>query len=556
MPDNLVVETMRQFAAGILAREQLQTAQLIRAWMHVEDKLQADIDALAVDLATEKAAGRAISQAKLFRMARYQELLRQLHTEVSQYTAATADSITARQLELAGLGIDQAAQAIELSSPTIHASFNRLPVSAVHNMVGLAGDGSPLRTLLAASYPDAVEGITGALIRGTALGWHPTRTARAMRQGSEMGLQRSLTIARTEQLRTLRTASQAQYVASGVVNGLMWLCANSSRTCLACLAKSGKLIPLNEPFFDHVNGRCTAVPILINRPLPTFQTGQQWFEQQDETVQREMMGPGKFAAWKDGAFKFEDLAKITSDPTWGKSLGMRPLGELGGGRGSVTATVEPVKVRRPIALGLSDYQPAKTIKVAEKWAADHGVQAEYGRDLQGANWINEALSRLHAADRTLPPHVRIASEPFIKDFGERGSLGAQAMYDHEERCIYYNPRAPMNKSWREAASDAERANLNLGEFSSNDRHGTFFHEYGHMLHNEVDDPVAHRRRGMSEISPFTREERAAIHPELRARYAFTNGNEFVAEVIAGRLTGHEYSETVMSVYRKYGGPTL
>lgn len=328
MPDSLVAETMRAFQAGILAREQLQTAMLVRGWMHVEDKLQADIDALAVDLAAEKAAGRSVSQAKLYRMQRYQTLLGQLHTEVNQYIATTADSITARQLELAGLGIDQAAQAIELSSPTILTSFNRLPVSAVHNMIGLAGDGSPLRTLLAASYPDAVEGITGALIRGTALGWHPTKTARAMRQGSEMGLQRSLTIARTEQLRTLRTASQMQYQASGVVSALMWHCANTPRTCLACLAKSGTIIPLNEPMAEHVNGRCSALPVLINRPLPTFQTGQQWFEQQDETLQREMMGPGTFTAWKDGAFKFEDLARITSDPTWGKSIGVRPLGEL------------------------------------------------------------------------------------------------------------------------------------------------------------------------------------------------------------------------------------
>ncbi len=328
MADPAVVTVMRQFQAQLAARETLQVAQMVRAWLQVEDRLQGDIDALASEFAAEKAAGRAISQAKLYRMARYQTLLGQLREQVSQYTVYADDSITAEQMVMAGFGIDHAAQAIQAASVGVTASFDQLPISAVENMVGLAGNGSPLKTLLANAYPDAVQGMTTALIRGTALGWHPTKTARAMRAGTEMGLQRSLTIARTEQLRVLRASSDAQYQASGVVRAKKRLAAHQTRTCMACLAEDGKIMKLDEPFYDHPAGRCTAVPVLVNIRTPQWQSGKDWFAQQDEATQREMMGTKRFEAWRDGAFKFEDLAKITSDPTWGKSLGVKPLGEL------------------------------------------------------------------------------------------------------------------------------------------------------------------------------------------------------------------------------------
>lgn len=328
MPDPLVIEVMRQFAADIAARESVQVAALVRAWLHIEDKLEADLNALASDMAAERAAGRVVSQAKLARYARYQALLGQLREEVASFGAFAVDSITEQQLTLAGLGLEQAAEAIALQLPTAGVAFDRLPISAVRNMVGLAGDGSPLKKLLANAYPDAVEGMTNALIRGTALGWHPTKTARAMRDGTEMGLQRSLTIARTEQLRVYRASSDVQFAASRVVRAKRRLAAKSERTCLACLVRDGEVIPPNEPAFDHVNGRCSFVPVLIGVDVPKWQSGRQWFESLSEATQREMMGKGHFEAWRDGAITLDDLVKITHDPTWGKSLGIRPLKEM------------------------------------------------------------------------------------------------------------------------------------------------------------------------------------------------------------------------------------
>jgi hypothetical protein len=326
MPDAAIVSTLRQFRAGLLAREDSQMRAMAARWLMLEATLSSEIDGLAKDFAAEKSAGRSVSQSKLYRMDRYQLLLGQLRQQTARYGDYAVGQITARQLELAGLGIGHAVQATRIVA--VSASFDVLPVGAIQAMVGLAGDGSPLRRLLAASYPDAVEGLTKALVRGTALGWHPTRVARAMRDGTEMGLQRALTVARTEQLRVYRAASDAQYAETGVIRFKARLAAKSQRTCLACLARDGKIMPVSEPFFDHVNGRCVVRPLLDNEIPKGYQTGCQWFEKQGADAQRAMMGDKRYEAWQAGAFDFDDLAKVTTDPTWGKSLGVKPLREL------------------------------------------------------------------------------------------------------------------------------------------------------------------------------------------------------------------------------------
>ena len=87
-------------------------------------------------------------------------------------------------------------------------------------------------------------------------------------------------------------------------------------------------MPVEEPFFDHPGGRCVAVGCLKGEADPVWDSGRKWFLSQNEETQSLIMGKGRFEAWKDGAIKLEDLAVETTDPTWGKSLGVRPLKEM------------------------------------------------------------------------------------------------------------------------------------------------------------------------------------------------------------------------------------
>jgi len=82
---------------------------------------------------------------------------------------------------------------------------------------------------------------------------------------------------------------------------------------------------------------CAMIPITktyaelgIDAPEPEFnpQSGREWFEQQDETTQRKILGSGKYDAWKDGKFTLDDIPHKTPSDVWGDSWTPKSLYEL------------------------------------------------------------------------------------------------------------------------------------------------------------------------------------------------------------------------------------
>ena len=327
-PEPLVVRQLRETRERLLLQEASQMQDMARRWLQVEDALEAQFSAISQQMAALKADGRELTQAQLFRQERYRSLLVQARREIDGYVTWADDLITQRQGHLAMVGLDEAALAID-NSYTVQmvGNFTRLPVSAVENMIGLAGNGSPLRSLLIQASPDAINAITKTLITNTALGKNPRETARQMAKSSEIGLQRSLVIARTEQLRVFREASRQQYIASGVVRGYRRMAAHNGRTCAACLALDGQFYPLDTPLADHPSGRCCLVPAVKGVSGPQWQSGEDWLRDQPEAIQRETLGAGHYDLWKAG-MPLEDMVHVSYDPVWGESVGVKPLKAL------------------------------------------------------------------------------------------------------------------------------------------------------------------------------------------------------------------------------------
>ena len=334
MLEPLIIRVMREFKRALLTREAARVNRLVRAWMRLDRALEADIEALAEEIALERAAGQEPSEGKLLRKECYVRLLAQVRAEIARYEGAAERLIRDGQAEMVRLGVGHAQAVIRAGYETagVRGHFDRLPVEAVEYMVGSTADGGPLFGVLErrALAPDAVEGLTEALIDATARGWNPRKSARAMQDGLAQGLQKALVIARTEQLRVYRVATDAQYRASGVVQGKRRLATRDTRTCLACLAMDGEYIPLDKPMYDHPQGRCTAVPILDGLPDVDWQRGPEWFASLSSETQRAMMGPKRYAAWRQGDFAFRDLATVTEDPVWGSGLRVTPAYRLVG----------------------------------------------------------------------------------------------------------------------------------------------------------------------------------------------------------------------------------
>jgi hypothetical protein len=307
------------------AREARAMVRMARRWIGVQDRLWADIEALAAEFAGLESP----SAARLFQMERYQALVLRIRAELEKYNRWLVPSIEAEQRYMALLAQRHAASMFDAWGIT--AGFDVIEPGAVQTMVGLTGSGAPLMNLLQRAWPTIVDKLTQSLINGTALGWNPRKTARDMLStGVDSGLKRLMTISRTEQLRAYRVSTLERYRASGIVSGYRRVAAKQERTCIACLIEDGKFYELSTEFEDHVNGRCSLVPILSGHeddPL-TRATGRQWFEGLDEDAQKRIMGPGKWQAWQDGKFGLDDLVTRVHDPTWGTSIHPRSLGSL------------------------------------------------------------------------------------------------------------------------------------------------------------------------------------------------------------------------------------
>jgi hypothetical protein len=330
-PDPLVVSTLRQFRVALGLRKDALVESMAGQWLEIENRLDAQIGLLAREMTDLQAAGKPITEQLVWRQQRYQVLKGQMQTEIAKYNAEAVKTISQAQTFNATLGIDAAQAAITAQIGPFGTAFNRVNIGAVESMIGFAGDGSPLRSLLAEDYPDAVDGLLKALINGVARGESPIQTARAMKDGMAGGLQRALVIARTETARAYRMASTEQYRQSGVVRGFRRLVFRQE-ACLACLFLDGELFDLASELDDHPNGRCVAICLVNGVSDPTWETGKQWFEKLTPEEQEAKMGPGMFAAWKDGKIELSDLAAKQHSDVWGSSPAVPSLKTLLGGK--------------------------------------------------------------------------------------------------------------------------------------------------------------------------------------------------------------------------------
>jgi SPP1 gp7 family putative phage head morphogenesis protein len=307
--------------AALLERDQATLAEMARRYTAVRDALEPQMQLLVQEIQAQGL--RRTSLGQIARLERYQTLLSQVEVQIGLYSEQVAPDLATRQLEYVQLGLFDGAQYLDAAAM---AGFNRLPVEAIEIAIGYAADGTPLQQLLAASWPDATDQLTQALINGLGEGKNPREIARRMSQATGASLTRMQTIARTETLRAYRTASHQQYQAAGVEQWIR-VEAMDRRTCPGCLALDGKRYPIDQRPFDHPRGRMTLIPDV---GLERGQSMQEWFRSQPEEQQREQLqSPRRYEGLVRGDFAWEDMAKIVDDPVWGKSVQVRPLSELG-----------------------------------------------------------------------------------------------------------------------------------------------------------------------------------------------------------------------------------
>lgn len=319
----------------LATRERATMLRLARAHELVMRRLAEELDRLTEELEAIHNAGQRPTIGRLYRMERYRSLLVQtanlyadfaleLGREMNQSIAAAVDQAQrdAGALAKAALGPPPPGVSVE-------ALFTKLPDEAITAIVGTTTEG-PLAELLASFGDQAARDAREALIAGVALGEHPSRVARRVRDALGVQLWRAATIARTEQLRAYRETHRRWYEAnSRVVKGWIWHSALGANTCVACWAMHGREFPLDEPMGTHPSCRCAMVPktktwkeLGFNVPdhLETsarITPGPELFRRLDPVMQRRILGPKAFDAYRRGEVALDDFVRERRSVDWG-----------------------------------------------------------------------------------------------------------------------------------------------------------------------------------------------------------------------------------------------
>ena len=332
-----LVERLRN---GIIRQERAVAVQLRREYGKVYRALRQQALDVRKQIKAAEAAGQVISPWRMHRLERLQSLQRQALAESYRFADMAAGLITDAEREALLAGQRDGYELLLSALPDdagVLVPWDRLPVPAIDAMVGVLADGSPLSRLLQEALGDAAQGFMDQLVAGLAAGWNPRKLARVLRDEYGMGLTRALRISRTEILRAYRTATLLEYRQSRMVLGWERHATQDSRTCMACIMLDGTRYTTEQAMDDHVNGRCAMLPITpswrdlgfdIDEPDFDRQLAQDWFLEQPDAVQRGMLGPGKYDAWRAGLFGLDDLPKLRRDPVWGDSWVPKSLREL------------------------------------------------------------------------------------------------------------------------------------------------------------------------------------------------------------------------------------
>lgn len=323
-----------EFRRRLRDRERSAITDLLRAWAVAYNRIDFELEALLVRIEAAISTGETITESWLWRKGRLEDLLLQSAQHVNSFAGFASSVIGAEKIAAVEMATQSARRYITLprpmvTAPTIEATFRRANVEALEQLVGTFSDGSPLAKLFEKMGPDSASAIERELIQGVAIGKSPREVGRWIARATEnVGPNRATTIARTEQLRSFRSASIENYRANNnVIEGWVWMATRSIRTCPVCWAMHGTEHPLSEPFASHVNCRCTPAPMVIGLPHG-LDRGATLFAKLPEADQLSILGPAKFDAYRSGQLGLDDLVIRTDHPEWGPGLREASLMDL------------------------------------------------------------------------------------------------------------------------------------------------------------------------------------------------------------------------------------
>lgn len=332
MAEPLWLQTINEYQAELERRFRRDAAALEREWERAGKKLRNEMEALARSLSRMEPA--QVTEEMLRRLAQYQAMVAAMESELREVALQAEPSFEEQAATAAAIGLLFGAamlMAVRRKRPdplTGAALRQAIAERALENIISVGRAGKPLRQLLRAHSGRSAKAVRTVLLQGIRGGASPERIAANMvKSGFGSAYQQALLIAKDQQNRIFREATRQAFIEAGIEQYVR-VAKHDTATCPACLALDGEIYSVNELIETHPQCRCKMVPIIAGFGIASRRSGQEYFESLSPQTQRRMLGPGKYEAWQQGKFKFNDLVTVKRNPTWGPTARVTNLRDL------------------------------------------------------------------------------------------------------------------------------------------------------------------------------------------------------------------------------------
>jgi len=314
---NRLLRLVARYRGQLQQREQ-QTAQtLTAAHAQMTQEIQPHLEQLYRDVNTKQQdddGEKTIPLSWLYEGNRLESLGQFIRRQVEHFAMFAQITVSQVQQWATTLGNQVASLFMKVAQPDI--SVQPAHPSVLSN--ALSGAKDKIVGLFGTFGKDASDGINDALYTGLLLGSSARGIAERITQVLDVPRWRSLMIAATEMYQTYNSTLLENYRTNAhVITGWIWIC-KFDGSCAACVALHGTIHSLSETLHDHCYGKCTPAGYHDGMDLP--QRGVDWFYEQDEAVQREVMGTGVAYQMIQSGVPLEAFVGIDHDLTYGKSV--------------------------------------------------------------------------------------------------------------------------------------------------------------------------------------------------------------------------------------------
>ena len=313
--------------------ERLKAAE-VRDFNALLPILQKQID----DVTTRMKASR-LSELKRGELNAMLRILKQAQDDaVAQHT----DKLLANLERLSEYEAHFEASTIEAQAQAAGVTYRVRPATpsaawALANAVPLSATGDLLKSWVKDMTAAEVAQINKVLLRGFSEGWTNDQLKEILSGTKKMNYKDGLlprmgrhnsTIVRTAVQHVASTSREATWKAnSDIIEEYQWLSTLDSRTSEQCRSLDGRVFKIGEgprpPI--HPNCRSTTIAVLKGKlkvlsqgrtrasadgPVDASLTYYEWLQQQSAEFQKDVLGPGKFAIFKQDGMTAEKFAKL------------------------------------------------------------------------------------------------------------------------------------------------------------------------------------------------------------------------------------------------------